>query len=51
MLLVPRKQMIFGPPFLFQTSNHVQSSRLCCLVTQKFAHLFDAGKVMAQLCE
>ena len=36
--------MIFGPPFLFQISNHVQSSRRCCLVTQKFAHLFDACK-------
>jgi hypothetical protein len=51
MLLVLGKHLIFGPPFLFQISNDVQSSRLCCLVTPKFAHLFDAGKVMAKLCE
>jgi hypothetical protein len=41
MLLVLGKQLIFGPPFLFQISNDVQSSRLCCLVTPKFAHLSE----------
>ena len=48
MLLVPWKRLVFGPPFLFQIGNDVQSRRGSRLVTPKFAHLLDAGKMMPQ---
>jgi hypothetical protein len=49
MLLVPWKGLIFRPPFLFQVGDDVQAGRLGSLVAPKFAHLLDAGTVMAQL--
>jgi hypothetical protein len=49
MLLVPWEHLVFGPPFLFQISDDVQSRRGGLLVTPKFAHLLNAFKVMAQL--
>ena len=46
MLLIPWKLLIFGPPFLFQISNDVQSRGCGSSVTPKFGHLLNACKVM-----
>jgi hypothetical protein len=48
MLLVPRKRLLFGPPFLFQVSDDVKLRGCGCLVAPKFPHLFDTCKVMTQ---